>query len=584
MALEEAKIQRKLEKEKQKAKERELEKELIEDDKMDVVVTEPTDQTKNAEPDATVGAVAIPKTAFDLLTSKFLLQRLKIITRHFRCTDEDQSALEKAAAKAEKSLAAAKNAEKNLKKKNVTNLLKAIQRIGYPRSTYENIPYPERVVDSSYLLTWENFIKDADITLTIDEAKEITYEAINVFNRLDEYKDKEIIMEDGLLADIPVKLIEPTFEKTELVHQIRLLLSFYSEIEIVDFIRENCKVTGPNIPTYKRDTNMPVWWTQQQHDIQLLKLSIQNGCSQWKKVASEDVFAYPEGYVIPPKVNGKLKIFMTLSSRFYFLLLIGQEWVTQVNPKALEKRIFAILRGVPAIKSFPTAPPSSPQKKIAVNSKNAIVAAPVVKNVWFKKSEPSGSVASLTKVVTPIPPSAIAATPVRETVVVPIDITSSAAKVVPLLPKEVISIDEDEPILEQVTPAHEETVVSIVSNHNTPTNFIESIQSVTESDFSIKEVEEMKVDEKKKTIDNITVLEIDIDQTKAKENSATVLPATPVTPQATASTEPPKTEPKQAKQAASSNPSENTGKGKKGKTEVKPPVQSKGIMHFFAKK
>ncbi len=213
------------------------------------------------------------------------------------------------------------------------------------------------------------------------------------------------------------------------------------------------------------------------------------------------------------------------------------------------------------------------------------MAAPSVKNVWFKKSEPSGSVASLAKVVTPIPPSPIVATPVRETVVVPIDIISSEAKVVPSQPKEVISIDEDEPILvEQVTPAHEETALSIVSNHNTPTNFIESLQSITESDLSIKEVEQMKVEEKEKTLDNITVLEIDIDQTKAKENSTTVVPATPVTPQATVSTEPPKTEAKKAKQAASSNPSENAGKGKKGKTEVKPPVQSKGIMHFFAKK
>jgi hypothetical protein len=47
-----------------------------------------------------------------------------------------------------------------------------------------------------------------------------------------------------LLEDIPVKLIKPAFEKSDLIHHIRLTLAMTSESEIKTYISENCKGTG----------------------------------------------------------------------------------------------------------------------------------------------------------------------------------------------------------------------------------------------------------------------------------------------------------------------------------------------------
>ncbi len=88
--------------------------------------------------------------------------------------------------------------------------------------------------------------------------------------------------------------------------------------------------------------SMPYWWTLDM-DIELLQSVLVCGYGNWKKLLQESALLPPaEGTSqVPPKVN-------------------GMEWVLTLTPKALEKRIASLLRGLPAVHTLPIPPPTSP--------------------------------------------------------------------------------------------------------------------------------------------------------------------------------------------------------------------------------
>ncbi len=89
---------------------------------------------------------------------------------------------------------------------------------------------------------------------------------------------------------------------------------------------------------------MPVWWTLD-HDISLLKLCLTHGYGAWKPITVDPAISTaPDDFVMPPKVN-------------------GVEWLIQLTPRNAEKRVLALLRGMPQIKTLQLTVPSSPQKK-----------------------------------------------------------------------------------------------------------------------------------------------------------------------------------------------------------------------------
>lgn len=105
-----------------------------------------------------------------------------------------------------------------------------------------------------------------------------------------------------------------------------------------------CSLLGPNVPGFKRDMTMPVWWTLD-HDVSLLKLCLIHGYGSWKPITVDPIVSNaPEDFVMPPKVN-------------------GVEWVIQLTTRNAEKRVLALLRGMPQIKALALPAPSSPQKK-----------------------------------------------------------------------------------------------------------------------------------------------------------------------------------------------------------------------------
>jgi hypothetical protein len=173
------------------------------------------------------------------LSSKLLTQRAKYLARIMHCLEEDE-------ALAAKLMNVAKTAQQAQRKKSALALLKAVQRLSYPRAIYYSIlnETAAMVKDSKFLLTWEELLREANATsLTEVEAKEVVFAAIEVFNRIEDFNGKEMVGE-GILAEVPVKLIEPAFEKAETIHHLRLILALHSEDEIIEHIRNNCKITG----------------------------------------------------------------------------------------------------------------------------------------------------------------------------------------------------------------------------------------------------------------------------------------------------------------------------------------------------
>jgi hypothetical protein len=117
---------------------------------------------------------------------------------------------------------------------------------------------------------------------------------------------------------------------------------------------------------------MPVWWTLD-HDIALLKLCLVHGYGAWKPIAIDPIVSStPEDFVMPPKVN-------------------GVEWVIQLTPRNAEKRVLALLRGMPQIKSLPLPPPTSPQKK-GQGIQHVAPMPSVNKSIfWFQQQKSSAS-------------------------------------------------------------------------------------------------------------------------------------------------------------------------------------------------
>lgn len=135
-----------------------------------VIPAEPVAAPVVAEPaEGAVPAAAVPEvlvvvqhTNSELLSSKFLIPRLRTLARFFRYASEDLMAVIKAQE-------AVKTAALRNTKKNVNAVLKAVQKMGYPRSNY---PALADQVDGSMLLTWEQLAKECGMD-TEDELKEI---------------------------------------------------------------------------------------------------------------------------------------------------------------------------------------------------------------------------------------------------------------------------------------------------------------------------------------------------------------------------------------------------------------------------
>lgn len=186
------------------------------------------------------------------VTQKFIVQRSRFIAKTLRCTAEAMASTAKTAAAAAKSAAAAAAAMKTARKKHATAILKTLQRIGYPRSAYSSmidslsnsglIAAEELAQRSSYLLSWQSLIEESNVTIPADEAKEIVFAALEILSQLDDKIGEG--NGTGILEDIPLKLIESAFEKTDTIHHIRVLLALHSEQELMELIKMNCKGTG----------------------------------------------------------------------------------------------------------------------------------------------------------------------------------------------------------------------------------------------------------------------------------------------------------------------------------------------------
>lgn len=299
---------------------------------------------------------------------KFLVNRLKALTKMLRCTDEELASLAKqeaaAAAVLAKQQAAelkAKVAERQLRKKHVQQIFKTIGRIGYPRSGYtvilenlsgslgaESDAFQQR---SSYLLSWETFLQECEVTATMDKpvVQEVVTAAISILNDPDQIGGIEEICTSGVLEEVSYKTIDSAFEKVDTIHHIRILLALHSEDELKQLIKTSCKIAGPDVPSFRRDSSMPVWWTLQ-HDLELLRLCLTLGLNQWKKLLAEPLMSTaPADFEMPPKAH-------------------GTEWVLALTAKNAEKRVQSLLRGLPAMRTLNLPVPTSPQRKSSQRS------------------------------------------------------------------------------------------------------------------------------------------------------------------------------------------------------------------------
>jgi hypothetical protein len=135
---------------------------------------------------------------------------------------------------------------------------------------------------------------------------------------------------------------------------------------------------GPNVPSYRRDMTMPVWWTMD-HDVSLLKLCLSHGYGSWKLIVLDPlVNTTPDDFVMPPRVN-------------------GVEWTTQLTARNAEKRVLALLRGMPTGSKLLLPPPSSPQK--SSSSVKKIAAMPSVNKSmsWFQQKDGTSKVNAVPK-------------------------------------------------------------------------------------------------------------------------------------------------------------------------------------------
>ncbi len=120
----------------------------------------------------------------EMLTAKFVMQRFKILTKALRYAEEDVAAQAKA-------IATAKATAKAQMKKNISQILKLVQRNGYPRSCYPTIVatlletirnVQEQVVRISYLYSWENLAAECNMDGNEGEVKNIVFAALEFLN------------------------------------------------------------------------------------------------------------------------------------------------------------------------------------------------------------------------------------------------------------------------------------------------------------------------------------------------------------------------------------------------------------------
>lgn len=148
------------------------------------------------------------------------------------------------------------------------------------------------------------------------------------------------------------KVIVSAMEKADVIHRVRMACALLDTKSMKQGIVATCKGAGPDVGPARRDTSLPVWWTEE-HDINLLLLvASQSMYGQWKKLSSNKLISdAPSGFVMPQKIQ-------------------GFEWVTALTPKLVEKRIAALGEG---LKRYITSlqgtnelgvemPPASPER------------------------------------------------------------------------------------------------------------------------------------------------------------------------------------------------------------------------------
>ena len=311
------------------------------------------------------------------INGKFLAKRVKDLAGALRQYNSPPAPVVVVAEKKEKD-----NTAKILanEKKFVQTVLKTVQRVGRPYASYfalgeilaaraqegkvvdllgESTPTSDSAKEvsadcgSQYLLTWEQLAQECVsgvpppqlqfIDTGADRVKEIVDEIVSVYNRPEEFSEPTAVVQSGLLKDVQFKTIESTMEKAHSMHQLRRVLACYSEAELTNFITRFCKSTLP-LHNPKRDASMPVWWSVK-HDILLLKLSLQYGCGNQKKIIADPLVASaPADFVMPPRIG-------------------SVEWVTVLTNKTIDKRVAAVLKSIPPF-THPALPAEPATDKI----------------------------------------------------------------------------------------------------------------------------------------------------------------------------------------------------------------------------
>jgi hypothetical protein len=123
----------------------------------------------------------------DYLTAKFILQRFKSLCRRSRWSVEDAVA-------AQLRVAAKQMEARQHLKKCVVQMLKLIQRNGYPRSSYTAVEEAivhmvddddERTSRLSYLYSWGNLANESNLQDSDINVKDLVHSAVLAFNEIE---------------------------------------------------------------------------------------------------------------------------------------------------------------------------------------------------------------------------------------------------------------------------------------------------------------------------------------------------------------------------------------------------------------
>ena len=243
----------------------------------------------------------------------------------------------------------------NRMKKNINTVIRTIQRIGRPRAMYEAMASTVVLADGdnvlktrSYLLTWDQFMAEVNCSdLPLEKCKEIVAAIVDTHGiaTAKTSTDSEKIVTEGLLAGISLKQMELCHEKCDVLHRLRLAVTWNEESRILQFIQRNCKGTGPDAHPSRRDITMPVWWTKH-HDLHLLRLVLEQGLGQWKNLAVNNVVSSSlPNFVMPTRVQ-------------------GVEWSLALTAKNVEKRFNDLYKTLQNSIQVDQLPPGSPSDSL----------------------------------------------------------------------------------------------------------------------------------------------------------------------------------------------------------------------------